>query len=62
MTTQERLHEMGPAGDCICSKCETKLPHHEGIRCQDRSCPKCGAEMLREGSRHHQLWLQQKHR
>ncbi len=62
MTTRERLHEMGPDGDCICPKCETKLPHHGGIRCQDRSCPKCGAKMLREGSRHHQLWLQQKHR
>jgi transcription initiation factor IIE alpha subunit len=60
MTVRERLHEMGPGGGCICPKCETRVPHREAVRCQDEPCPKCGAKMLREGSRHHQLWLKEK--
>lgn len=60
MTTEQRLHEMGPEGDCICPKCETRLPHREGIRCQDERCPRCGAKLLREGSRHWALWQAKK--
>lgn len=57
--TRERRHEMGPGGECICPKCEERLPHRRGIPCEEERCPKCGAKMLREGSRHHQL-LQEK--
>jgi len=57
---RERLHEMGSGGGCVCPKCGTRLPHRQGVRCQDERCPGCGARMLREGSRHHQLWLEKK--
>ena len=53
--TDKNRHEMGPGGDCICPRCDTKVPHNRGIPCQDRRCLKCGAKLLREGSRHHEL-------
>lgn len=46
-------HEMGSGGQCICTKCDVKIPHRQGVLCQDERCPKCGAKMLREGSHHH---------
>ena len=38
---------LGPGGDCICTKCETKAPHPRGIPCYEMNCPKCGAKMTR---------------
>lgn len=61
MTETERRHELGPGGKCICPKCRTRVPHRLRVRCADERCPICDARMLREGSRHHQLWLA-KHR
>jgi predicted amidophosphoribosyltransferase len=52
----ERRHEMGPAGECICPKCETKIPHQRSVPCQEERCPQCGAKMLRVDSYHHELW------
>jgi predicted amidophosphoribosyltransferase len=60
MKEAERLHEMGAGGFCICPKCETRLPHSDGVRCQDERCPKCGAKLLREGSEHWVLWQKKK--
>jgi hypothetical protein len=60
MTTDERHHELGPGGSCICPKCETTVPHRDGVRCQDERCPHCGAKMLRVGSHHHELWREKK--
>ena len=60
MSKSARLHEMGPAGTCICPKCEAQVPHTEGTRCQDRSCPNCNTKMLRIGSHHYELWLKNK--
>lgn len=51
-----RKHEMGAGGQCICPKCATRIPHHQGVPCQEQQCPQCGAKMLREGSEHHALW------
>jgi hypothetical protein len=55
--TQLRRHDMGPGGDCICPKCGSRKPHRDGVPCQQERCPDCGAKLLREGSRHHALWL-----
>jgi hypothetical protein len=56
MTDNDRCCGMGQGGNCVCPKCETKVPHRRGVRCQDEHCPECGSKMLREGSEHHQLW------
>jgi wyosine [tRNA(Phe)-imidazoG37] synthetase (radical SAM superfamily)/CO dehydrogenase nickel-insertion accessory protein CooC1 len=61
MTGRERRHELGPGGYCVCPRCETRVPHRRGVRCEEERCPKCTGKMLREGSDHHQLWLT-KHR
>lgn len=50
-----RRHEMGAGGICICPKCGEKIPHRQGIPCQEERCPACGSKMLREGSHHHEL-------
>lgn len=57
-----RKHMMGEGGFCLCPKCETRIPHRDGIPCQDERCPKCGARMLREGSDHHKLFLESRKR
>lgn len=57
--TDNRRHDMGGGGRCICPKCDEVIPHRDGVRCHDERCPSCGSRMLREGSHHHQL-LQQK--
>ena len=54
--TVERRHDMGVDGDCVCPKCETRVPHDRGVPCQEVRCPGCGAKMLREGSYHYDLW------
>jgi len=56
MMKKERQHKMGPVGECICPKCETRVAHQRGVPCQDERCPKCGAKMLRVGSDDYQLW------
>lgn len=55
--SREQQHKLGPAGECICPKCRTRIPHQRGVRCQEESCPACGAKMLRVGSDDYQLWL-----
>jgi predicted amidophosphoribosyltransferase len=52
---QERRHDMGAGGTCICPKCGQETPHHRGVPCQDERCPACGSKLLRTGSYHHQL-------
>lgn len=51
----KRKHEMGPEGNCICPKCDKRIPHDRGVPCMEKKCPDCGAKMVREGSEHHQL-------
>ena len=38
---------MGPNGECICPKCETRVPHQIGQACYQMKCPKCGTPMTR---------------
>jgi len=47
-------------GFCICVHCDTRIPHPKGIPCREIDCPKCGKKMMREGSYHHQLYIQKK--
>lgn len=53
-----RQQGLGPTGFCICPRCEQRIEHQSGVRCQQMQCPQCGCKMLREGSEHHALWLQ----
>lgn len=48
------------SGFCICVNCGTKIPHKKDEPCRKNKCPKCGKTMMREGSYHHQLYLQKK--
>jgi len=41
----------------VCPKCGERVPHRSGVPCQEETCPRCGAKMLRKGSSHFQLWL-----
>ncbi|MCF7824585.1 MAG: DUF134 domain-containing protein [Candidatus Marinimicrobia bacterium] len=54
---QHQHRGKGSHGYCICPKCETREQHTPGQPCQSTPCPKCGMKMLREGSEHHQQWL-----
>jgi hypothetical protein len=38
----------GPAGNCICPTCGTKMPHQAGTPCSSMNCPKCGINIVRE--------------
>lgn len=46
---------MGPGGWCVCHKCGYKTKHERGVRCQEKTCPKCGLKLVREGGYHHSL-------
>jgi predicted amidophosphoribosyltransferase len=58
----EHKHEMGSGGNCICPKCDSRIPHRDGIPCREERCPECGAKMFREGSEHHRLLLEKRAR
>lgn len=55
--SEERKHEMGIGGHCVCPKCGGRIEHERNLPCDQERCPQCGAKMLREGSHHHQLFL-----
>ncbi len=38
----------GPGGNCVCPKCNHKVPHIAGQPCSVRVCPECGTKMVRE--------------
>jgi hypothetical protein len=38
----------GPAGYCLCPQCGQREAHERGIPCVERTCPKCGTEMVRQ--------------
>lgn len=57
---QSSRERMGEGGFCVCLHCGARIPHRAGIPCRTESCPKCGTAMLREGSEHQRLALEQK--
>lgn len=38
----------GPEGNCVCPSCGFRVPHSRANPCDERACPKCGAQMTRE--------------
>jgi len=39
---------LGPAGECVCTKCGKTVPHQPGSPCSGQKCPECGAVMIRK--------------
>ena len=38
----------GPGGYCVCPDCGHKVKHDAGQPCNQKKCPKCGANMIRD--------------
>ena len=62
MTDRECKNIMGEGGECICHRCETRVPHKSRVPCQQERCPECGAKMLRVGGEHYLKWMARKSR
>ncbi len=39
--------------NCICPKCDFKIPHIPGNPCHSNLCPNCNIRLIKEGSPHH---------
>ncbi len=39
---------LGPEGKCVCTECGYEEIHENGKPCYKKSCPKCGAKMIRK--------------
>ncbi len=37
----------GPAGQCLCPSCGTKVPHQVGVPCYTLKCERCGTPLIR---------------
>ena len=38
---------LGPGSECVCPKCDYRMPHQTGVACNQQKCPKCGTIMTR---------------
>ncbi len=36
-------------GECICPNCGYTMTQQRGVACYELTCPKCGAQMIRQG-------------
>jgi hypothetical protein len=52
---QRNEEHMGPAGSCVCPSCDYRSAHRRGVPCREERCPKCGKQLVREGSWHDRL-------
>jgi hypothetical protein len=39
---------LGPGGNCVCPSCGATLPHQTTVPCNQMTCPKCSAKMIRQ--------------
>jgi len=39
---------LGPGTNCVCPVCGATIPHQRGTPCSLKTCPKCGARMVRQ--------------
>ncbi len=47
-------------GNCICPKCDLRIPHLRGTPCSTKLCPDCDIRMIRENSEHHKVILKKR--
>lgn len=45
-------------GNCICVYCQIRVIHEQKTPCCEHNCRQCGRPLIREGSYHHQLYLE----
>jgi len=38
----------GPDGVCVCPSCGATIEHQRAVPCYTATCPKCGAQMIKE--------------
>lgn len=38
----------GFAKFCVCPRCGFRQPHERGVPCNEKKCPDCGIQMIRE--------------
>lgn len=50
----------GVEGNCICPKCDLRLPHTPGVPCNSKLCPNCNIRMIRENSEYHKTILKKR--
>jgi hypothetical protein len=50
---------MGPWGGCVCPRCCAHVAHRPGVPCLEERCPLCGTTMVREGSPHHRVAVEE---
>jgi hypothetical protein len=58
MNSKPGQGSMGAGGACICLACGHREPHRAGTPCREQRCAKCGKALVREGSEHHQDFLE----
>ena len=39
---------LGTGGECVCPSCGYTMPHQRNVKCNEQTCPKCGAKMIRQ--------------
>ena len=50
----------GTEGNCICPKCDLRIPHTPGVPCNSKLCPECNIRMIRENSEYHKTILKKR--
>lgn len=59
-TSRHQSHGRGVDGDCICPKCDFRMPHTPGVPCNSKLCPNCNIRMIRENSEYYKTILKKR--